>query len=63
MANEVGTNCRMKMITCEECKKKEVCNICGEQICRVHRTELKVCKIVGYYNEEGKFICEKCRNK
>lgn len=51
------------MIACEECKKKEVCNICGEQICRVHRTELKVCKIVGYYNEEGKFICEKCRNK
>jgi len=51
------------MITCEECKKKEICNTCGAQICRVHRAKLKVCKIVGFYNENGKFVCEKCHNK
>ena len=48
------------MITCEECNKKEVCNVCGKQICEVHRAELKVCKIVGFYDEKGKFVCEKC---
>jgi len=51
------------MITCDECKKREVCNTCGEKVCWVHQTKLKVCKIVVYYNEDGKFICEKCRNK
>ena len=51
------------MITCEECKKREVCCTCGKQVCRVHRTELKVCKIVGYYSEGGEFVCEKCHEK
>ena len=51
------------MITCDECKKREKCCACGKQVCRVHRTELKVCKIVGYYSEGGEFVCEKCHEK
>jgi hypothetical protein len=51
------------MITCEECKKREVCDTCGKQVCRVHQAKLKGCRIVGYYNENGKLICEKCHKK
>jgi hypothetical protein len=51
------------MVTCEECKKREVCNTCGDQVCRGNRSKLNVCKIIIYYDEEGKFICEKCHNK
>ena len=50
------------MIDCDACKKKKVCSICGEQICEVHRPTTEVCSIVGYYNEDGQFICEKCHN-
>ena len=51
------------MITCDECKKREKCCACGKQVCRIHRTKLKVCKIVGYYSDGGEFVCEKCHNK
>ena len=61
--SETVQNVEWKMITCEECNKKEVCNVCGKQICEVHRAELKVCKIVGFYDEKGKFVCEKCHKK
>ena len=61
--NEAVQNFGRKMISCKDCKKKDECTLCGEQICEVHRAELKVCKIVGFYDENGKFVCEKCHTK
>ena len=48
------------MNECVDCKKIEVCKACGEKICMIHESKIKVCKIVGYYNDSGDLVCEQC---
>ena len=59
MNNISGAN----MSECEDCKKIEVCNTCGEKICRMNHSKVNVCKIVGYFNENGDLVCERCHKK
>lgn len=51
------------MTKCEDCNRIEVCTTCGEKICKIHHSKIEFCKTVGYFEENGELICEKCHKK